>query len=58
VRFLSVEPHGLEILPSTRADQAMSLIPSAPFLIIPKFTEPEKTFLCMDLSRWTRTQDQ
>jgi hypothetical protein len=25
---------------------------------IAKFTEPEKTFLCMDLSRWTRTQNQ
>jgi hypothetical protein len=32
----------------------MSLIPS----ITPKFTEPEKTFLCMDLSRWTRTQNR
>jgi len=37
---------------------SMSLIPSAPFLIIPKFTEPEKAFLCMDLSRRTRTQNQ
>src|SRR4030095_12035645 len=34
----------------------MSLIPSAQFLINPKFTEPEKTFLCMDLSRRTQTQ--
>jgi hypothetical protein len=34
-----------------------SLIPSAPFPIIPKFTEPEKTSLCMDLSRRTRTQN-
>jgi hypothetical protein len=36
----------------------MSLIPSALFLIIPKFTEPEKTFLCMDLSRRTPTQNR
>jgi hypothetical protein len=32
--------------------------PSAPLLIIPVFTELEKAFLCMDLSRRTRTQNR
>jgi len=32
-----------------RWNPGMSLIPSAPFLIVPKFMEPEKAFRCMDL---------
>ena len=54
-------PHAtyLAALPSTRAipDRDVFYV-ARPARSIAKFTEPEKTFLCMDLSRWTRTQNR
>ena len=56
---LVLAPATLAALPSTRAipDRDVFYV-ARPARSIPKFTEPEKTFLCMDLSRWTRTQNR
>jgi len=61
--------HGMSLIPSiieTRSPPGLTrsyprrftFYVARPARSIPKFTEPEKTFLCMDLSRWTRTQNR
>ena len=61
--------HGMSLTPSiieTRSPPGLTrsyprrftFYVARPARSIPKFTEPEKTFLCMDLSRRTRTQNR
>jgi hypothetical protein len=59
-RFLRVWPNQ-SMKPTRPLQKNLSEFATTPcrsFLIIPMFTEPEKAFLCMDLSRWTGTQNR